>query len=204
MPSINLLPWRQEQRKRRQTQFAIGAVGALVVAGLVTLIAHFAVGSMIDAQERRNDLLQKEIVELDKKIEEIVALEEQKSRMLSRMEVIEKLQRSRPQVVQVFDQLVRTLPDGVYLTSVKQSDRKLEIVGVAQSSTRVSAFMRNIDASETLSAPELKVIQTGKGANAGAEFTLYAQVRTTEEPEQPAAKPDKAKGKARRTREASR
>jgi type IV pilus assembly protein PilN len=204
MPSINLLPWRQEQRKRRQKQFVMGAVGALVAAGLVTLVAHFAVGSMIDAQERRNDLLQKETAELDKRVEEIVALEEQKSRMLSRMEVIERLQRSRPQVVQVFDQIVRTLPDGVYLTSVKQTDRKIEIVGVAQSSTRVSAFMRNIDASETLSAPELKVIQTGKGANAGAEFTLFAKLRTTEEPDEPAAGAKPAKGKAKRVREASR
>lgn len=201
MPSINLLPWRQEQRKRRQKQFVVGSVGAVLLALLVTLVSHFWVSSMIDSQEQRNNLLRGEITQLDKKIEEIVALEEQKARMLARMEVIEKLQRSRPQVVQLFDQVVRTLPDGVYLTSVKQTDRKLEIIGVAQSSTRVSAFMRNIDASDTLSAPELKVIQTRKDNSPGAEFTLFAQLRAAEQPDEEGLKP--AGGKPR-VREASR
>jgi type IV pilus assembly protein PilN len=201
MPSINLLPWRREQRKRRQKQFVYGSVGAVLLALLITLVSHFWVSSMIDAQEQRNNLLRREITLLDKKIEEIVALEEQKARMLARMEVIEKLQRSRPQVVQLFDQVVRTLPDGVYLTSVKQTDRKLEIVGVAQSSTRVSAFMRNIDASDTLSAPELKVIQTRKDNAPGAEFTLFAQLRATEQPAEEGLAP--AGGKPR-VREASR
>lgn len=200
MPSINLLPWRQEQRARRKKEFAVGAAAAVVAAGLVTLIAHFLVGSMIDSQERRNGLLKQEITELDKKIEEIVQLEDQKARMLARMEVIEKLQRSRPEIVQVFDQIARTLPDGVYLTSVRQTQRKLEITGVAQSSTRVSAFMRNIDASPTLSAPELKVIQTRSDNAPGAEFTLYAQLRATEEPEAGGAAP----GRDKRVREARR
>jgi len=201
MPSINLLPWRQEQRKRRQKQFIVGSVGAVLFALLLTLVAHFWVSSMIDAQEQRNNLLRAEISKLDEKIEEIVALEEQKARMLARMEVIEKLQRSRPQIVQLFDQVVRTLPEGVYLTSVKQTDRKLEIIGVAQSSTRVSAFMRNIDASETLSAPELKVIQTRKDNAPGAEFTLFAQLRAMEQPEDEALPPPGGKP---RVREASR
>jgi type IV pilus assembly protein PilN len=134
---------------------------------------------MITTQHRRNDLLKAEIAELDKAIEQIVALEEQKDRMIARMEVIDRLQSSRPEVVKLFDQVVATLPEGVYLTSVKQSGRKLEFNGVAQSSTRVSAFMRNIDASETLSAPELKVIQTGRDAGPGAQFTLFAQLRAT-------------------------
>ena len=108
---------------------------------------------MIDAQKRRNDLLTAEITELDKAIEQILALEEQKSRMISRMEVIDTLQSSRPEVVKLFDQMVSTLPEGVYLTSVKQTGKKIEFIGVAQSSTRVSAFMRNIDASESLASP---------------------------------------------------
>ncbi|MBP6513625.1 MAG: PilN domain-containing protein [Steroidobacteraceae bacterium] len=178
-----------------------GSIGAVLLALLVTLVSHFWVSSMIDSQEQRNNLLRGEITQLDKKIEEIVALEEQKARMIARMEVIEKLQRSRPQVVQLFDQVVRTLPDGVYLTSVKQTDRKLEIIGVAQSSTRVSAFMRNIDASDTLSAPELKVIQTRKDNSPGAEFTLFAQLRAAEQPDEEGLKP--AGGKPR-VREASR
>jgi type IV pilus assembly protein PilN len=178
MPSINLLPWRQALRQRRRKEFLYGIVGALVLAGIVTLIASFAVSSMIDAQNRRNDLLKAEIAELDKAIEQILALENQKARMIARMEVIDTLQASRPEVVKLFDQIVSTLPEGVYLTSVKQSGKKLEFNGVAQSSTRVSAFMRNIDASETLSSPELKVIQTGNTTGPGAQFTLFASQRS--------------------------
>ena len=177
MPSINLLPWRQALRQRRRKEFLIGIGAAVGLAALVTLLAHLAVSSMIDAQNRRNDLLKAEITELDKAIEQILALEEQKARMISRMEVIDRLQASRPEVVKLFDQIVAALPEGVYLTSVKQSGKKLEFNGVAQSSTRVSAFMRNIDASESLSSPELKVIQTGSNAGPGAQFTLFASQR---------------------------
>ena len=177
MPSINLLPWRQALRQRRRKEFLIGLGAAVGLAIIVTLLAHLMVSSMIDAQKRRNELLTAEIAELDKAIEQILALEEQKSRMIARMEVIDTLQSSRPEVVKLFDQMVSTLPEGVYLTSVKQSGKKLEFNGVAQSSTRVSAFMRNIDASEALSAPELKVIQTGRDAGPGAQFTLFAQQR---------------------------
>jgi type IV pilus assembly protein PilN len=178
MPSINLLPWRQELRQRRRKEFLIGIGAAVGLAALVTLLAHLAVSSMIDAQNRRNELLKAEIAELDKAIEQILALEEQKSRMIARMEVIDTLQASRPEVVKLFDQIVSTLPEGVYLTSVKQSGKKLEFNGVAQSSTRVSAFMRNIDAAESLASPELKVIQTGGGSSPGAQFTLFAAQRS--------------------------
>jgi type IV pilus assembly protein PilN len=177
MPSINLLPWRQALRQRRRKEFLIGIGAAVGLAALITLLAHLAVSSMIDAQNRRNDLLKAEIAELDKAIEQILALEDQKARMISRMEVIDRLQASRPEVVKLFDQIVASLPEGVYLTSVKQAGKRLEFNGVAQSSTRVSAFMRNIDASEALSAPELKVIQTGSNAGPGAQFTLFASQR---------------------------
>ena len=100
------------------------------------------------------------------------------------MEIIEKLQRSRPQIVHVFDEIVRTLPDGVYLTGVKQTDKKLKFEGVAQSSTRVSAFMRNIDSSEWLKNPELEVVESGKAA-AGSSFTLYADEVTASAPDEP-------------------
>jgi type IV pilus assembly protein PilN len=177
MPSINLLPWRQALRQRRRKEFLIGLGAAFGLAVVVTLLVHLMVNSMIDAQHRRNDLLKAEIAELDKAIEQILALEEQKARMVSRMQVIDTLQSSRPEVVKLFDQIVSTLPEGVYLTSVKQTGKKIEFIGVAQSSTRVSAFMRNIDASESLSAPELKVIQTGRDATPGAQFTLFAAQR---------------------------
>jgi type IV pilus assembly protein PilN len=177
MPSINLLPWRQALRQRRRKEFLIGVVAAVVLAGIFTLIAHLTVSSMIDSQNLRNELLRAEISELDKAIEQINALDDQKQRMISRMEVIDRLQASRPEVVKLFDQIVSTLPEGVYLTSVKQNGKKIEFNGVAQSSTRVSAFMRNIDASESLMSPELKVIQTGSGSGPGAQFTLFASQR---------------------------
>ena len=195
MPSINLLPWRQALRQRRKKEFFIGIGAAIALAALVTLLAHLTVSSMIDTQHRRNDQLKAEIAELDKAIEQILALEEQKARMIARMEVIETLQSSRPEVVKLFDQVVATLPEGVYLTSLKQTGRKIEFNGVAQSSTRVSAFMRNIDASETLSAPELKVIQTGKDAAPGSQFTLFAQMRAGADED--AEEPAKAKRTAR-------
>jgi len=197
MPSINLLPWRAELRKRRQKEFLIGLAGAVGLAVLIALGAHFTVSTMIDAQQARNDLIKSEIAELDKQIDEIIALEEQKARMVARMQVIEKLQKSRPEVVKLFDDMVSTLPEGVYLTGVKQSDRRLEFNGVAQSSTRVSAFMRNIDASEVLAKPDLKVIETGTPGS-GSKFTLYAQLKSPE-PEAPAGPADK-----KRVKEASR
>lgn len=177
MPSINLLPWRQALRQRRRKEFLIGIAASVILAGIVTLFAHLTVSSMIDAQNRRNDLLKDEIAKLDKSIEEILALEDKKARMIARMEVIDRLQASRPEVVKLFDQIVSTLPEGVYLTTVKQAGKKIEFDGVAQSSTRVSAFMRNIDSSESLMSPELKVIQTGSNASPGAQFTLFASQR---------------------------
>jgi type IV pilus assembly protein PilN len=177
MPSINLLPWRQALRQRRRKEFLVGIAGAVGLALIITLLTNLAVSSMIDSQNRRNELLKAEIAELDKAIEQILVLEDQKARMISRMEVIDTLQASRPEVVKLFDQVVSTLPEGVYLTSVKQSGKKIEFNGVAQSSTRVSAFMRNIDSSESLSSPELKVIQTGTSTGPGAQFTLFASQR---------------------------
>lgn len=193
MPNINLLPWRQALRQRRRKEFLIGIGAAVAFAVVVTLLAHLTVSSMIDAQKRRNELLKAEISGLDKAIEQILVLEEQKARMIARMQVIDTLQSSRPEVVKLFDQIVATLPEGVYLTSVKQAGKKLEFNGVAQSSTRVSAFMRNIDASESLAAPELKVIQTGREAGPGAQFTLFAQQRA------PAAE-EEANSSKRKTR----
>ena len=143
-------------------------------------------GSMVDAQQRRNEMLRGEIKQLDKQIEEINDLESAKQKFIARMEIIEKLQRSRPQIVHLFDEIVRTLPDGVYLTSVKQTDKaRLKFEGVAQSSTRVSAFMRNIDGSEWLKNPELEVVQSGQAGTRRSQdrASRYSPTRS-----QPAAR----------------
>jgi type IV pilus assembly protein PilN len=143
---------------------------------------------MVDAQQHRNEMLRAEIKQLDKQIEEINDLESAKQKFIARMEIIEKLQRSRPQIVHLFDEIVRTLPDGVYLTSVKQEKARLKFEGVAQSSTRVSAFMRNIDGSEWLKNPELEVVQSGDKKVTGSSFTLFADEVITGGPDEAPAK----------------
>jgi type IV pilus assembly protein PilN len=187
MPRINLLPWRESERKRKRQEFILSIGAALATAALVTLIGRWQMNAAIEHQNGRNQVLGEEIAELDKQIQEILGLENQKRRLLARMEVIETLQRSRPEIVHVFDEIVRVLPEGVYLTFLKQTGTRFEIRGVAQSSTRVSAFMRNIDASEWLADPALSIVET-KGLDAGgAEFTLFANQRSRVPPEDAAA-----------------
>jgi type IV pilus assembly protein PilN len=192
MPRINLLPWREQQRKERKLALGVALGGAAVAAALITLGANLFYNSLISAQEERNKRLQAEIRELDKQIERINTLETQKQNFIARMQIIEKLQRSRPEIVHLFDELVRTVPDGVYLTALEQNKSRIKIQGVAQSSTRVSTFMRNIDASEWLRNPELEVIEAKSGQTLGANFTLFAdQISTLAEDEAAAAKDQK-------------
>ena len=180
MPRINLLPWREGQRKERKLAFTVAIGVAALAAGVTTLVVYIGFGSMIDAQEARNEKLRNEIKLVDKQIEEINNLENAKQKFIARMHIIEELQRSRPEIVHVFDEIVRTLPDGVYLTAVKQTGTKLRFDGVAQSSTRVSSFMRNIDASDWLRNPDLEVVQTSQNNGPGSSFTLTAEeVQTT-------------------------
>jgi type IV pilus assembly protein PilN len=174
MPRINLLPWREQERRERKMAFFVALGIAAGVAAVTAFAAYLLLGSMIDAQEARNDRLRAQIKVLDKQIEEINDLEAQKQKFISRMQIIEKLQRSRPEVVHLFDELVKSMPDGTYLTSVKQDGVKLKLEGVAQSSTRVSTLMRNIAASEWLRNPELEVVETTKD-NIGSRFVLDAQ-----------------------------
>jgi type IV pilus assembly protein PilN len=189
MPRINLLPWREDQRKERKLAFLVAIGGGTIAAIVAAFAAYLLMGSMVDAQQRRNEMLRAEIKKLDKQIEEINDLEGAKQKYIARMDIIEKLQRSRPQIVHLFDEIVRALPDGVYLTSVKQTDKRLKFEGVAQSSTRVSAFMRNIDGSEWLKNPELEVVETGKGKAPGSSFTLFADQVVTGGPDDAAARP---------------
>src|ERR1700743_1648178 len=129
MPRINLLPWREDERKERKIAFTVALGVSALAAALVTFAIYLMFGSMIDAQERRNEQLRAEIKKLDKQIEEINSLETAKRRFIARMEILEKLQRSRPEIVHVFDEIVRTLPDGVYLTGVHQSAKRFKFQG---------------------------------------------------------------------------
>ncbi len=186
MARINLLPWREDRRKQQLKDFGISC-GLAALLGLVTWygIHSYYVGR-IDYQTSRNTFLDKHIAELDKKIKEIEDLEKEKQRLIARMRGIEQLQTSRPGTVHLFDELVRTLPEGVSLKSISQKGTEITLTGTAQSNARVSNFMRNIDASEWLTKPELKVIETiaTKDGPKIANFTLALKqkIETGEKP----------------------
>jgi type IV pilus assembly protein PilN len=159
-------------------------MGGAVVAGIaVVMLTVLAFSQMIANQKARNGRLTAEIVELEKSIKEIDGLERQKERLLARMEIIEQLQKSRPEIVHLFDEVVRQLPEGVYLTGMKQTGARVEIRGVAQSSTRVSALMRAVDSSDWLSDPEVERVETTQsGASRKSSFVVYLkQLRTDSE-----------------------
>jgi type IV pilus assembly protein PilN len=174
MPRINLLPWREQQRRERKLAFFVALGVAAGAAAVVAFAAYLMLGAMIDGQDQRNERLKGEIKVLDKQIEEINDLEAQKQRFIARMQIIEKLQRSRPEVVHLFDELVKAMPDGTYLTSIKETGTRLKFEGIAQSSTRVSTLMRNISASQWLRNPELEVVETAKDNIGGSRFVLDA------------------------------
>ncbi|NND64824.1 MAG: pilus assembly protein PilN [Gammaproteobacteria bacterium] len=184
MPNINLLPWREQRRMQRQQNFIIAVVAGAATAAALAFMVHLFFKTQIDHQQKRNDYMTAQIEILDKQIEEIRDLERLKERQLARMDIIEQLQRSRPEVVHLFDELVRQMPDGVYLTAVKQNGRLITIDGIAQSSTYVSAFMRNINRSKWLKDPRLSVVQTidtskvkkrSSGPLRGSRFSVTAQ-----------------------------
>ena len=154
------------------------ALGGAAIAGII-----FVGGGKLlyagwrDAQDAKNTILRKEIVKLDAQIADIQDLQSRRQRLVARMEIIEKLQRKRPEIVHLFDELVKTVPEGIYLTQMKETGKKLEMKGVAQSSTRVSTFMRNIDSSSWMDNPQLQVVETSKDSpTGGSSFTLTSDV----------------------------
>jgi type IV pilus assembly protein PilN len=180
MAHINLLPWRDELRKQKQQQFAVVGAGSAILGALLVLLAHMQMEGLIEKQNQRNQFLDREIAELDTKIAKIKDMEKTKSALLARMDIIQQLQRSRPQSVHLMDQLVYTLPDGVYLNKISQKDQALTLNGVAQSNARVSAYMRNIDGSQWMASPKLEVIETRDGERRrSAEFVLRATQATS-------------------------
>ncbi|MDE2234900.1 MAG: PilN domain-containing protein [Gammaproteobacteria bacterium] len=179
MPSINLLPWREERRKNRQQVFNLRLVLSAIVGIFVLLLMWFGLNAAISNQQARNNYLKGQIALLDKQIAEIKDLQETKARLLARMQIIEQLQQSRPTEVHLFDQLVKTLPPGVYLTDVRQKGDQVEIHGVAESSARVSTYMRNIDSSDWMGDPNLQVVQKDPKVDFGAraqQFNVTAKV----------------------------
>ncbi|BBL76509.1 PilN domain-containing protein [Methylomagnum ishizawai] len=185
MAGINLLPWRAERRKQKQQEFFTITALAMGLSATILLSVHLQIQSMTDYQEQRNKFLESEVAVFDKKIKEIEELETKKKRFIAKMEVIQQLQTSRPEIVHLFDELARTIPEGVFLSDLTQSDKSLTMNGVAQSNSRVSAYMRNLESSPWLQDPVLNIIENkldGKDKPAkdqkdlrGSKFTLQVK-----------------------------
>ncbi len=184
MARINLLPWREELRRQKQNEFLTLLGLALIVALFLGVVVHFSYVRLIDYQNSRNNYLNAQIEIVNKKIEEIRALEDEKNRLIARMRSIEKLQGSRPFNVRLLDDLARRIPEGVSFTAVKQGGNTLTITGVAQSNARVSSLMRNLNSSEWLANPRLSLIESkdepgsggqGKQARRLSHFSLQIQ-----------------------------
>ncbi len=178
MAHINLLPWREEQRAQKQKEFISTAAGSAVMAAVLVLAAHMYVNGNIEHQKQRNNFIQAEIDILNQRIERIEELETMKQGLLARMNVIQDLQSSRPESVHLMDELVRSLPDGVSLNTLRQRNKALTMEGIAQSNARVSDYMRNIDTSEWFSNPHLDLIRTTESNRRRiANFTLRGTQR---------------------------
>ena len=173
MTRINLLDWRAERREARRREF-LSMIGlAVVVAGAILGIAFLAMQQALDYQNQRNKLLEQTIADIDKQIKEIEELQKTREGLISRMKIIEQLQQSRSGTVHFFDELVNTLPDGVFLTHVKQDGQSVTVDGTAESNGRISAYMKNLDASPWFDDPQLVVIKTGeKNKQRTSDFTL--------------------------------
>ncbi len=179
MTRINLLPWRDELRKERQRQF-ISVLGLVGMLGVVMVFAFkYSIGLDIENQQRRNNFLQTEINKLESQIKEIEALEKERQQLIDRMDMITNLQQSRPHVVRIFDELVRAIPEGLNLISIERKGDTLTILGTAESSQRVTALMRKIDASPHFVSYNLQGIDTDKGSGAGRKtFSFTVREKT--------------------------
>lgn len=177
MARINLLPWREQLREERKQRFLVTLAGVLIVAGGAVFLGDQYFNGAIEQQNARNDYVRKEIAVLDARIKEISELKTRRQQLLERMKIIQDLQGNRPIIGRVFDQLVRTLPDGVYFTGLKMTGKNIAIVGEAESNNRVSNLMRNLDGSDWLDAPnltEVKALTAGEWGQANV-FQLTVQ-----------------------------
>ena len=175
MAHINLLPWRQERRAEQQRQLLTITGLSVVLVALVTVAIHLEITRQVGSQNKRNQYIQSEIKKVETQLTEIHSLEKDKQQLLDRMKIIQRLQQNRPEVVHLFDEVARQIPEGVYLRGFTQTGKQLKLEGIAQSNARVSAFMRNIAASGWMTDPKLDVIQADQKNKDGERvFILHA------------------------------
>lgn len=179
MAKINLLPWREERRQELKKAFLVVLGVVAAVAFVVVVLADRTVSAAIEDQQGRNNYLKKQISELDLQVKEINELERKRRELLDRMKVIQELQGNRPIIVRIFDDLVRSLPDGVFYTDLTRKANTIELKGVAESNNRIASLMRKIDKSEWFSDPNLTAVkaQPSYGEQA-SEFTLSFNIST--------------------------
>jgi type IV pilus assembly protein PilN len=175
---INLLPHRAERRKRAKRHFAVVAAGTAVVGLLVVGLIHSYYAEQIGNQQGRNQFLKSEIGKLDKEIAEINKLKDEIQALLARKQIIETLQADRAQTVHLLDELVKQMPEGVFLKSISQKGMRIQLVGYSQSNARVSTLMRNIESSRWLGEPELIEVKSAPLDKCRvSEFTLFVSLK---------------------------
>lgn len=188
MPRINLRPWREERRQERQKQFIVVAVTVAVVSVVVALGTYQFFESLIKTQNKRNAFITQEMQKFDQQIDEIQKLQKKKADLLERMRVIQNLQGNRPIIVQMFDQLVKTLPEGLFYTKIERKADVLTIVGVAESNNRVSNLMRNLNNSDWFKDPNLVGVSASPEFDGeGVKFDLTVKLTTPEDKRKSAA-----------------
>lgn len=192
MARINLLPWREQHREQRKQQFIATLLGVLLLGAGLVFLADQVLNRMMDHQQARNNLLRQEISALDARIKEISELRKKRQELIERTRVIQDLQGNRPIVSRVFDQLVRTIPDGVYFSSVKMTGKNIAVEGTAENNNMISSLMRNHDASEWLTLPNLTEVRTVEegGEHELSRFKLTVQqTRPSDEEQGQGARP---------------
>lgn len=172
MTKINLLPWREERRQELKRQFFTTLVGALFIGAGMVYLWYMNVQSQIEYQNSRNQYVVNETKKLEQQIKEIEELKNKRASLVDRMRVIQNLQGNRPVVVKIFDELARTVPDGVFYQVINSTDNNIKITGFAESNNRVSNLMRNLDGSPLLAEPNLSKVLTSKDADAVNKFDL--------------------------------
>jgi type IV pilus assembly protein PilN len=198
MAKINLLPWREELRQELRKEFLVILGGTIVFALLVLIVTNRVYDAWIDNQNNRNAYVQRNIDELSRQVTEIKELEAKRRQLLDRMKVIQDLQGTRPLVVHVFDEMVRTLPDGVFYEALSRTDMNIAITGVAESNNRVSSLMRQLDKSDWFESPNLTSVQAASGFGEQASaFKMTVKVSPPQEkassaPEKPGSPQNKA------------
>jgi len=184
MPHINLLPWREELRNAKKRQFNSALAGGAIISLLAVVLVHFQMSSIITDQQSRNKFLEDTIKKVEKEIEEIRNLKRDKERLLARMEVIQRLQSSRPEIVHLFEELSSATPKGVFLLDAERKGKRISLTGVADSNDSVSAFMRNLDSSQWLTNPKLTIIDSAKKEFPNASWFKLEVKQTSPQKEQ--------------------